>query len=421
MKRLLSLTATFIIAGTLTAQAVGPVYTIPADYEKMKKMLEGLSGKKLTEIEVRKAETVGKNVRAFVRGASGYYVNSGNPENFQNVGDSYRKFVKGAVGIDPLSNYDGSYSNSFENAGNNYRYFGEGITYQKITTDYSDYKYAGQNVRKLAEGMTGKKITDSSYTAFENAGKNVKSFAEGVTGKGITEDYSSEYKYAGRNIRDLGYAITGEEITKENTASTATVDDSDKSPYGYRAYQFKMRADQTFYDTYVNDKALKKSFKFANGFDPNKYKSGLTTITKDNEVDVGGSGGLGVGSLWYRYWNGKEGKFVQVFKKNDTWTESKHNSLTKEEQVCFDPSYTGYYWILVEGIDSAGESSYGIYLVEKETGKEIARSSLGGGSKKGISTQQLIVRLEKGKRYCVEGIHHDTIGVHGHILVIGLK
>jgi len=277
MKKLLSLVVTFIIAGTLIAQAAGPVYTIPADYEKMKKMLEGLAGKKLTEIEVRKAETVGRNVRAFVRGATGYYVDSGNPGNFQNIGDSYRKFVKGAVGIDPQNNYDGSHSSDFENAGNNYRYFGEGITYQKITTDYSDYKYAGQNVRKLAEGMTGKKITDSSYTAFENAGKNVKSFAEGVTGKGITEDYSSEYKYAGQNLKSTAEKLSGLDVTSDNTTDFA-----DRVDY------FKKRADQTFYDTYINPKALKKSFKFASGFDPEQYKSGLTTITKDNEVDIGG-------------------------------------------------------------------------------------------------------------------------------------
>ena len=47
MKKLLSLVVTFIIAGTLIAQAAGPVYTIPADYEKMKKCLKGLLGKNL--------------------------------------------------------------------------------------------------------------------------------------------------------------------------------------------------------------------------------------------------------------------------------------------------------------------------------------------------------------------------------------
>ena len=266
MRKLLGLAGAFTIALSLTARGAGIVYTVPADYEKMKKVVEGLVGKQLNSVSLNQASNAGTNIRNFVESAAEEegYITSYNHDAFRYAGRNYVGTMEQLTGIDINSPNTSKYGG-----------FGGYIT--------NGYYYFGKNVRRFVEGITNVSVYQDNSNAFYNAARNIKSFLEGIGGSShpITGNYAANYKYAGKNIR-----VAVETFGDGNNILTTS--DTTK----FKNSQFKLRADQTFYDMYLNDKALKKAFKFASSFDPNNYKSGLTTITKKNEVSSLGGGGL---------------------------------------------------------------------------------------------------------------------------------
>jgi hypothetical protein len=255
MKKLLTV-ATLLLLGTATAGAV--VYTIPADYEKIHKLAEGLLGtSNLSTVSPDKAKNSGANVNAFVSGATGKNVyDSYSPTYFESYGRNYREFVKNATGVDPGSTT--SYT-SFLNAGRNYRYLAEGLAENRITTSsYTQFQYAGRNYLSLAEQLTGADINSYNPNRYGGAGKSV----------------SNGYYYAGRNVRSATEAISSSSVTTYDTSGVAT-----------RAQQFKQRADQTFYDMYVNPNGLSNAFtKIDNAV--LSLIAGMTTKSRANTSDI---------------------------------------------------------------------------------------------------------------------------------------
>ena len=216
-----------VVAGT--GYGAGPIYTIPATYEKVEKLAQGIAGRDLNTIDVNRALNTGANVRAFIQGATGKDVGSTySPTYFTAYGNNYRQFVKNAVGVDVGGTTS---STSFANAGNNYR--------------------------SLAQGMTGLTVSGSYATYYNYAGRNIKSFAEGQTGLSIRDYRYWYFRNAGRNTRDTVYAITGVNPT---TTYNGYYYPTTNTTAGYYANQFKQRADQTFYDMYLNPNGLKKAF-----------------------------------------------------------------------------------------------------------------------------------------------------------------
>ena len=283
MRRILALAGAFVVGTTLTAQSAGIVYTIPADYEKIKKVVDGLVGKDVNDVSVTQAQNYGANVRSFIEGATGKSVSSTySPGYFRAYGNNYRQFVRSAAATDPGA-----------------------------TTSPTNFQRAGNNYRNLAEGQTGLGITDSRNYLYNYAGRNVKSLAEGQTGLGITDSRHYYFRNAGRNInttvRKIG--ITG---WRSNYASSVATTNS--WTVANNVDQFKKRADQTYYDMYINDNALKKSFKFASGFDPNRLASGLTPITRSNRADSGGIGSVHQTPSYGRTWRGSGKKDIGVHK-----------------------------------------------------------------------------------------------------------
>jgi len=280
MRRILALAGAFVVGTTLTAQSAGIVYTIPADYEKIKKVVDGLVGKDVNDVSVTQAQNYGANVRSFIEGATGKSVSSTySPGYFRAYGNNYRQFVRSAAATDPGA-----------------------------TTSPTNFQRAGNNYRNLAQGLTGIGITDSRNYLYNYAGRNVKSLAEGQTGLGITDNRYYYFRNAGKNYRSLAQGLANNWDIKSN-------------PYYYynpyrqdRVNQFKKRADQTYYDMYINDNALKKSFKFASGFDPNRLASGLTPITRSNRADSGGIGSVHQTPSYGRTWRGSGKKDIGVHK-----------------------------------------------------------------------------------------------------------
>jgi hypothetical protein len=212
-----------------TAQAVGPVYTVPAEYDKMVKAVEGLLGKDLDSVNSTQAQNIGANIRSFVEGATGKSVSSTySPSYFSAYGNNYRQFVTNAAGTDPGA-----------------------------TTSATNFTNAGRNYRNLAQGMTGLGITDSRYYYYNYAGQNYRSVAQGLAdGQPITTSptyYASNYQQT-------------------------------------KIQQFKQRADQTFYDMYINPDGIKKAFTTMDTTVTTKT-AGLTPITTSNKAEFV-SGGL---------------------------------------------------------------------------------------------------------------------------------
>ena len=253
MRRLIGLVGLLTIAGTLTAKAAGPVYTIPADYEKMKKVIEGLAGTtNLNALSDTQARNAGANVKSFVEGATGRSTTSTySPSYFRAYGNNYRQFVANAAATDP-----GATTNAarFTNAGRNYRNLAQGMTGLGITDSrYYYYGRAGTNVRNLAEGETGLSIRDWRYWYFRNAGQNINTTVRKIGISGWTSNYSWS-------------VATTSNWTVSNNVS-----------------QFKQRADQVFYDTYINPNGLKKTFSSLSSAVTTKT-AGLTPITRYNRV-----------------------------------------------------------------------------------------------------------------------------------------
>ena len=237
MRKLLGIVGVFTIIGAFAAKAAGPVYTIPADYEKIKKIAEGIVGTSdLQSVDDTTARNAGANLKAFVEGATGRSTTSTySPTYFRAYGNNYRQYVRNAVGTDPGG-----------------------------TTSSRSFTYAGRNYRSLAQGMTGLGIADYRYYYYRNAG---------------------------RNTRDVVYVIGG--YKNPTTTYNRFVYPSKYSSVGVNADQFKQRADQTFYDTYINPNGLKKTFSSLSSAVTSKT-AGLTPIAKDNKVsDLGGNVGSG--------------------------------------------------------------------------------------------------------------------------------
>lgn len=256
MRRLLSLTGAFVIAGTLVAQAAGPVYTIPADYEKMKKVIEGLAGTtNLNRLSDTQARNVGANVKSFVEGATGRSTTTYSPSYFRAYGNNYRQFVSYATGRDVGATTNGNY---FRNAGRNYK--------------------------SLAEGMTQLAISGSYSTYYSNFGKNTRNFLYNLTGN-IPYYYSTAFSYAGRNLRYGYYYLTNGSIISSNGYSSA--------------YTTRQKVDQLAYDVYVNPNGLKKVFSSLDSR-VNSITQNLRPITRNNRAgNIGGIEGGVVGYCVY--------------------------------------------------------------------------------------------------------------------------
>ena len=264
MRRLLSLTGAFVVAGTLVARAAGPVYTIPADYEKMKKVVEGIVGtSNLQSVDDNTAKNAGANLKAFVEGATGKSTTSTySPTYFQSYGNNYRQFVANAAATDPGG-----------------------------TTNSARFTYAGRNYRNLAQGMTGLGITDYRYYYYNRAGRNVKNLAEGETGLWIGDYRYWYYRNAGINYRNVAQGLA-------NGQAIYTTPGSRYNNFQqYKIRQFKQRADQTFYDMYINPNGMKKAF---SSFDRAvTYKTaGMTPISRYNRVSSLGGDGLEDKAIW---------------------------------------------------------------------------------------------------------------------------
>jgi len=256
MKRLVGLVGLLTIAGTLTAKAAGPVYTIPADYEKIKKVVEGLVGSDLNSVDPSLAKKVGEAVRGFVEGATNTliankYHNRGYL-TYRRWGGNFRLFIFGATLEDPAGSYP---SSDFWYSGNNIKNMVEnlaGLPIRESRTYY--FLYAGRNIRHVAEGLTGLSVDDSRYRYFRNAGVNYRTVAQGLAnGQWIGTDPSSRYN----NFQQ------------------------------YKVQQFKQRADQVFYDTYINSDGLRKAFTSLSSV-VTRRTAGLTPIARDNKVSDSG-------------------------------------------------------------------------------------------------------------------------------------
>jgi len=230
MRKLLALVGMSLVIGQ-TAQAVGPVYTVPAQYDKMVKAVEGLLGKNLDSVNSTQAQNIGANIRSFVEGATGKSVSSTySPSYFSAYGNNYRQFVTNAAGTDPGA-----------------------------TTSATNFTNAGRNYRNLAEGMTGTTITSNNYYYYANAG---------------------------RNTRDTVYTLSGyNPATTTNAYSYPTK----YSAVGNNVSQFKQRSDQTFYDMYINPDGVKKAFTTMDTAVTTKTAD-LTPITTSNKAEFGGGG-----------------------------------------------------------------------------------------------------------------------------------
>jgi len=227
MKKLLTLATAFMTVGIIGANAAGPIYTVPAEYEKMKKAMEGLLGKSLTTVNSTQAYNIGSNVRSFVEGATGRSVSSTySPSYFRAYGGNYRQFVSNAAGTDPGS-----------------------------TTSTANFANAGRNYRELAQGLTGLGITDGRYYYYNYAGNNYRNVAQGLAN---------------------GQPITTSPTYYSNYQQT-------------KIQQFKQRADQVFYDTYLNPQGLRRAFTTLSSAVTTKT-AGLTPITRYNKAEFGGGG-----------------------------------------------------------------------------------------------------------------------------------
>lgn len=126
MRKLLLAVVGFMIAGTVGAKASGPVYTVPSDYEKMRKVVEGIVGTSdLNSVSDTKARNAGANLKAFVEGATGKSTTSTySPSYFRTYGRNYAEFIYGATGKNVGNTYN---SALFYRAGSNYRAVAEGL------------------------------------------------------------------------------------------------------------------------------------------------------------------------------------------------------------------------------------------------------------------------------------------------------
>jgi len=315
MRKLLGLAGAFTIALSLTARGAGIVYTVPADYEKMKKVVEGLVGKQLNSVSLNQASNAGTNIRNFVESAAEEegYITSYNHDAFRYAGRNYVGTMEQLTGIDINSPNTSKYGG-----------FGGYIT--------NGYYYFGKNVRRFMEGITNVSVYQDNSNAFYNAARNIKSFLEGIGGSShpITGNYATAYKYAGQNIKAIGNAFK---------TDGKTILQSYESNFENKVKNFKLRAAQTFYDMYINPNGLKKGLSYMDGI--LRYRTaGLTPITKRNRVgNLGGlddTFGVGVSLLPYGYGGnsgdvapvvlrftagGKQTTYTVGFTKSEWWCE----------------------------------------------------------------------------------------------------
>jgi hypothetical protein len=212
---------------------------------------------------------VGENVKNFVEGITDQPINTS--ADTGQIGNAYLNLGVGLTGKKPYEKYSWSI-------------FGFTFTFD----DYNsrDYYYAGRNYRYLAKGLTGLEINDSRYYYYNNAGKNVNTVARRLTG-----DTSS-------------------------TASKLAM--SSTSDYDSKVFQFKQRADQTFYDMYINPNGIKKAFTNLSTTIQTKI-AGLTPIDTRTSANVGGptSGSvIGIGKT--NYWENKDCAW-KIFGKCGNW------------------------------------------------------------------------------------------------------
>lgn len=281
MRKLLTVAVGVVVGTVAAAYAAGPVYTIPADYEKMKKVVEGLAGTtNLSTLSDTQAQNAGANVKAFVEGATGKSTTSTySPTYFRYYGANYRNFVWGAANADPGSSTNNAL---FKTVGNNYRNFtvnAAGVGVQDGRTYL--FQFAGRNYRNLAQGLTGLGITDYRYYYYNYAGRNVKNLAEGQTGLSIRDYRYWYYRNAGANYKSLAQGLAnGQSITYDPYSSYNNYQQT-------KMQQFKQRADQTFYDMYLNPNGMKKAFTTMDTSITSKT-AGLTPISTNNKAEFDG-------------------------------------------------------------------------------------------------------------------------------------
>lgn len=248
MRKLLTAVIGAMVVGSGVSYGAGPIYTIPATYEKVEKLAQGIAGRDLNSIDPNRALNTGANVRAFIQGATGKDVGSTySPTYFNAYGNNYRQFVSYATGRDVGATTNGNY---FRNAGRNYK--------------------------SLAEGMTQLAISGSYSTYYSNFGKNTRNFLYNLTGN-IPYYYSTTFSYAGRNLRYGYYYLTNGSITSSNGYSSA--------------YITRQKVDQLAYDVYVNPNGLKKVFSSLDSR-VNSITQNLRPITRNNRAGSIGGGNL---------------------------------------------------------------------------------------------------------------------------------
>jgi hypothetical protein len=275
-----------ILSGS-TADAVGPVYTIPAEYETIKKVVQGLTGRdNLTSLSTTVAKNIGANIRSFVEGAVDVNITATSPTYFKSYGRNYAYFFWGATGYRPAGFYN---SQMAFRAGSSIKNLISSLTGDSNITNTNTPLHssiAGRNLRQFFTNLTGKTLSTSSGNEYYFAGLNLKKFVEGMVGRTITSSSPSLFANTGESVRNFINSASGKDITTSSPSEFTSV--------GKGFYWSRRRADQAFYDLYLNPKGLKNYFNTI----PNDVKSAtlaLAVINKGSEFNLNLGGGEGKG------------------------------------------------------------------------------------------------------------------------------